>query len=408
MNSPHDRNPTNRSEPLRVLAIDKVAVLSSYRERYTRLVERADVDLTLLVPGQWVENFTPTPYQPAAEPEPYRTVIGHAIRQGHALQGTYISGLIRAFLRARPDVILMMEEVFSAFALQVMALRSVLAPHAPVSFYSWNILSYRNYPYRLSPLYRVLGLTLMPMFDAALCVNGRAIDAVKRENYPGMIRELFIGINERLFRRVDPASAREQLGIPSETDLFLYAGRLLELKGVQDLIDAVVRLAAERPERSMRLLIVGTGDYEAELRAQVDSLGAGSIVEFRPLVPIEQMPLYMSAATAFVLPSRTEWEEQFGRVNAEAMLTRTPIIGSTSGSIPEVLGGAGYVFRAGDVEDLLRTLRRVLDDPAEVEQKREQGYRRAYELFSTDTFVEGLIDYFEDISGRSIRRREGG
>jgi len=407
MSRPDDHIPTDRPRPLRVLAIDKVAVLNSYRERYTRLVDRADVDLTLLVPKQWVENFTPTPYQPSPEPEPYRTVIGRAIRQGHALQGTYVSGLTRAFLRSRPDVILMMEEVFSSFALQAMALRSVLAPHAPISFYSWNILSYRNYPYRLSPLYRVLGLTLMPMFDAALCVNGRAVDAVKRERYPGMIRELFIGINERLFQRIDPASARERLGIPPETDMFLYAGRLLELKGVQDLIEAFSRLSAARPDRSMRLLIVGTGDYEAELRARVEALGAGSIVEFRPLVPIEEMPLYMSAATAFVLPSRPEWEEQFGRVNAEAMLTHTPIIGSTSGSIPEVLGDAGYVFPAGDVDELLRTLERVLDDPAEMERKRKLGYRRAYDLFSTDTFVEGLIDYLEDISGRSIRRQGG-
>jgi len=388
--------------PLRLLVVDKVTVLRSNRERYRRLVAGANVEMTLLAPTHWIENCVREPYQhdPA---DPYPVVFGAPSWPGRELRSIYWTGAITAIRRSRPEIILLMEESFSMFALQMLMLKRLFAPRARVIFYSNNTTSYRRYPYRPSWFYRLLGDHVMAGADVGLCVNARAADVLRDSSFTGEVRELFYGINDDLFHAVPRDQARRTLGIPADADLFLYAGRLLELKGVQDLLDAFARLRRERPGRALKLLVVGDGDYRDALLARSAELGLGDAIEFRHAVPIEQMATYMGAATAFVLPSREEWNEQFGRVNAEAMLVGTTIIGSTSGAIPGVIGEGGYIFRAGDVEDLWRTMARVLDDPAEVERRRGIG-RSVAVRYTVQGFVDGLIDLLEDLSGRRLRR----
>jgi len=111
----------------------------------------------------------------------------------------------------------------------------------------------------------------------------------------------------------------------------------------------------------------------------------------------------MAAADVMVLPSRTEIDEQFGRVNVEAMLSGTAIIASNSGGIPEVIGDAGYIFQAGDVDDLLAKMMDSLDNPGTREHQCQQGIRRAKLRFSMDAFSDAIIQMLEQITGRNLR-----
>ncbi len=73
----------------------------------------------------------------------------------------------------------------------------------------------------------------------------------------------------------------------------------------------------------------------------------------------------MRELDVLVLPSRTQpnWKEQFGRVLIEAMSCGVPVIGSTCGEIPQVIGEAGLVFPEGDVAALRAALSRLIDQP---------------------------------------------
>src|SRR5437870_2175230 len=95
--------------PLRVLVIDKVSVLRSIRERHQRLAERANLDLILLAPTMWVENFVRIPFEPTAN-EPFRNVLGKVVWPGKEQRSFYHSGMFSAFRLSRPEIILMMEE----------------------------------------------------------------------------------------------------------------------------------------------------------------------------------------------------------------------------------------------------------------------------------------------------------
>ncbi len=86
---------------------------------------------------------------------------------------------------------------------------------------------------------------------------------------------------------------------------------------------------------------------------------------------------FLSAIDVLVVPSRPSpvWQEQYGRVIVEAMGCGVPVIGSTSGAIPEVIEDAGLLFDDRDTGALVAHLRALRDSP---ERRRELG-RRGYD-----------------------------
>ena len=81
-------------------------------------------------------------------------------------------------------------------------------------------------------------------------------------------------------------------------------------------------------------------------------------VEVRSFVPYEEMPTLYAGASCMVLASlpQMHWEEQFGMVLAEAMAASLPVVASTSGAIPEVVGPSIPQFAPGDWLGLARLL----------------------------------------------------
>jgi glycosyltransferase involved in cell wall biosynthesis len=93
----------------------------------------------------------------------------------------------------------------------------------------------------------------------------------------------------------------------------------------------------------------------------------------------EEVPGFLREIDVLVLPSRTTatWREQFGRVLIEAMATGTPVVGSSSGSIPSVIGDAGVVFPEGDHSALAVLIERLLGDRDLWLDMRRRGLARA-------------------------------
>lgn len=89
-----------------------------------------------------------------------------------------------------------------------------------------------------------------------------------------------------------------------------------------------------------------------------------------------------SQAEAFIFPS---WIEGFGIPILEAMTCGAPVMASTSGSIPEVAGGAARLMGAEDDVALSEHLRAVLTDPAEADRLRTLGFARAAQFSWTTT-----------------------
>jgi glycosyltransferase involved in cell wall biosynthesis len=103
------------------------------------------------------------------------------------------------------------------------------------------------------------------------------------------------------------------------------------------------------------------------------------------------MALY-SMARAFIFPT---WIEGLGLPVLEAMIGGAPVIASDRGSVPEVVGKAGLLVDAEDIDGLARHLTRVLSDSAEADRLREAGYARAAE-YSWDRAAQQVLQIYAE------------
>jgi glycosyltransferase involved in cell wall biosynthesis len=141
------------------------------------------------------------------------------------------------------------------------------------------------------------------------------------------------GIDAERFRpATDRRALRRSLGLPEETPLILFVGRLIAWKGPQRVVAAFAQIAASHPEAV--LLLVGKGTLEATVHAQVHELGLEARVIFAGFQH-ERVQHYYAAADVLVVASTRE--ETFGMVTIEALACGAPVIGSPYGATPDLL-----------------------------------------------------------------------
>lgn len=168
-------------------------------------------------------------------------------------------------------------------------------------------------------------------------------------------------------------TVRQTLGCATKTVLFL--GRLVPVKGVPVLIDAMAELASEVP---VELIVAGDGPERSKLEAQARRHGL-SVRFVGPVFGTEKQTL-LWAADALVLPSlqladgRTEGAPV---VLWEALAAGCPVVASRVGGVADQLQTAGLLTEPGDVASLVCALRQVLTDDRTARRLREEGPLRA-------------------------------
>jgi glycosyltransferase involved in cell wall biosynthesis len=145
------------------------------------------------------------------------------------------------------------------------------------------------------------------------------------------------------------------------------------------------------------LRLVGDGPYRPRLEALSAKLGLAERVQFEPWKPAAEMPDYLSGLDVLVLPSltRRNWKEQFGRVLVEAMACEVPVIGSSSGEIPHVIGDAGLVFPENDVAALRDALSELMNDPGLRAQLSQRGRARVLEHYTQQRIATETYDVYQ-------------
>jgi glycosyltransferase involved in cell wall biosynthesis len=181
-----------------------------------------------------------------------------------------------------------------------------------------------------------------------------------------------------------------------------YVGRLVPEKGLDDVLTALhrCRVPAE-------LALLGNGPEKARLAARAAALGLQNRVQwFEPRDPAG-VAEFISGLDALVLMSRTTrtWKEQFGRVIMEAHACGVPVIGSSSGSIPWMVGQGGWIVGEGDAPALAELLERLAGAPEEVMAAGETGRREAESRFSTESVASSLRRAW--FRAAAIRRQAG-
>jgi len=179
---------------------------------------------------------------------------------------------------------------------------------------------------------------------------------------PDRIRIVPCGVNTELFRPYDRQMARTRLHLGSDP-LVLFAGRLEPIKGVDILLQAMARIAAQG--HPARLCVVG-GNLESEAGQRLVSLrtelGLQDRVTFCGAQEQFLLPYYYSAADVVAMPS---FYESFGMVAIEAMACGRPVVASRAGGLQFTIqdGENGLLVPPGDDQALAEALLRILTDP---------------------------------------------
>jgi len=206
---------------------------------------------------------------------------------------------------------------------------------------------------------------------------------------PDRIEVIYPGVEER-FRPIEDQAllekVRRRYNLPPRFVLGL--GTLEPRKNFPCLIKAYSSLVTRYP--SLQLVIAGgKGWLYQEIFATVERLGLEAQVIFPGFVADGDLNL----ADLFVFPSLYEG---FGLPPLEAMACGTPVITSNASSLPEVVGQAGLMVEATDVEALAEAMKRVLEDDALREGMIAKGLEQARE-FTWEGAAAKLLSLYQAI-----------
>lgn len=380
--------------PIRVLLVSHTCQSRSEGQpKAVELARHGDLDLRVLIPRRWKHYGR---WRDADRPEAsaFRAEIRRAAWAWAGPAQFYLHwypSLGRLLREFRPEVIDLWEEPWGLVSAQAAWLRRRCLPSARLL-----CETEQNLNKTLPPPFEAIRRRVLREADFVIGRNRESIDVVRGKGYAGEAEVVPNAVDEALFRPLDRDACRAALG--ARGCVAGYVGRLVEEKGLADLVDAAARCPAD-----VSVLLVGAGAFEADLRRRIEQRGLGARVRILPARPLEQLPALMNALDVLVLPSRTtpRWKEQFGRVIIEAHACGTPVIGSSSGAIPEVVGAGGLVVPEGDVAALAEAMRRVRDDPAGTREMGRRGREAALARYTWKRVAARYAEIYRRLVGRA-------
>lgn len=171
----------------------------------------------------------------------------------------------------------------------------------------------------------------------------------------------------------------------------LYVGRLVYYKGCDVLLDAFAKV------HGARLVMVGSGPLEEQLKQQAERLGVSDGVDFKGTLSEDLLMQEFASCDFFVLPS-VERSEAFGLVQIEAMSFGKPVVNTKlPGGVPYVSldGATGITVPPGNSRKLAAAMQKLVDDSDLRGKLGAVAYKRAREEFSMDVMLERLFKEYE-------------
>lgn len=363
---------------MKVMLLSKALVVGTYRRQPEWIAREPGVELVAVVPPSWREPGVGEIRLEGTPATNYRLRVCPIAFNGH-FHLYFWPSLGKILREEQPDILHVDEESFNPATFQAIWLG--LRRGARCLFFNWANI-YR----RLPPPYCWLERYNLSHTSYAVAGNHDAADILRRKGYRGPLRVIpQFGVDEDFFRPSPTTPSGGGLTVG-------YAGRFVPQKGVLDLLEAASGLSW------VRLLLVGGGVMEAELRRRAGQPDLRGRVEFAGRVPSSALPGLYRRMDVFVLPSRTTptWKEQFGRVLIEAMACGIPVVGSDCGEIPHVIGEAGLVYPEGDVAALRAALER-LRDPALRAELGRRGRERVLAHFTQKRVAQAYLEVYREM-----------
>ncbi len=372
---------------MRVTVVSHTYVVAANHGKLEELARMPEVELSVICPRKIRRQFGVYPVERTAH-SAYRIVPLRALYHSHNCRFLYL-GLARALSRLAPDILHLEEEPWSLAAWQALRFKR-RHPATRFVFFTWEN-RFRRWGFPHAGVERAV----LREADAAIAGNAEAAEVLRKKGFEREVEVIpQLGLDADHFTKRDESQLREELGLRGTAVGF--AGRLVPEKGIGLLLEALAGL-----EGDWSLLVVGGGPMLDEVRARLSKPPFAGRATLLPTVPHAEMPRYLNCMDILVLPSveAPHWKEQFGHVLIEAMSCEVPVVGSSCGEVPNVIGEAGVVFPEGDVEALRSSLARLLASPEERHRLGRAGRQRVAQNYTDRTIAARTMALWQRVVG---------
>ncbi|MEE9128957.1 MAG: glycosyltransferase family 4 protein [Phycisphaerales bacterium] len=222
----------------------------------------------------------------------------------------------------------------------------------------------------------------------------------------GLYVTVYSGIETEPF--VHPKHSRQamhtELGLAEDDFVLGTIARLAELKGHDDLLDALSPMMHTHP--NLKLLWVGDGWWRDRLMKRIQSLGLESQVVLTGLVGPQRIPECLGAMNVLVHPS---YREGLPRAVPQALLSGVPAIVYDVDGAKEVCidGEVGRLVPPGDLVALRDAVQWMMDHPKERQEMGQRGRERCEDRFAAAQMVKKLETIYAQVLAQRGDDRAG-
>jgi glycosyltransferase involved in cell wall biosynthesis len=211
---------------------------------------------------------------------------------------------------------------------------------------------------------------------------------------PDRIRVVYNGIDTGIYSRSKEAgNKRNGLIMVGNTD-DRKKGILYLLQALQLLKDDGIKLTIVDDAERHSSYTDDVGPLPSYGLKLVERLNLNGMVQFSGRLTREELARRYSTARIAVVPSLYEG---FGLPAAEAMACGTPVIATTGGALPEVVGDAGILVPPRSADALATAIRQLLDDKLAQQRMSEAGRKRVEEKFSWEQAAGKTLDVYQEV-----------
>ena len=214
----------------------------------------------------------------------------------------------------------------------------------------------------------------------------------------GQLEVVPIGVDTDQFRP-RPETAR----VPGR--IMTTASADVPFKGLLPLVEAVAKVRTERPDA--HLVVVGKLRADSPVAAAVERFGVADAVSFESGISSERMIELYAEAEVAVVPSLYEG---FSLPAVEAMACGVPLVATTGGALPEVVGedgDTGLLVAPGDPGELAAAIKRVLSERDLACRLADQGRKRVLERFTWQACAAATAEHYRWVIEEKERRKAG-